>query len=112
MKGLDMKDFGTGIPGGLDSVGSDAARIFLPDQRLTPAEAKLEQKKLKFEYIKRKVAITNWEKEQLKVGDKSLPRDEDLIVLKDRAKQRLSHAKNKTEKYRTLVNKLYKDYVE
>lgn len=110
MKGLDTNDYGTGIPGGLDSVGMDAARIFLPEDRLTIGEGKLELIKIKFAYIKRKNAIENWEKEQLTVGKDSLPKDEDLLVLKNRAVQRLDHAKNKTDKYRGVVNKLFKEY--
>lgn len=38
MKGLNTDGEGTGIPGGLDAIGAEAADLFLPGQKRTAAD--------------------------------------------------------------------------
>lgn len=97
LAGLDTMDGGTGIPGGLDEIGANAAKLFLPDHKLSTAEAKLELAKLKFEYKKRKTAIEAWEEARVAESEVGFLDPSDLKVLKRRVKDRLVHAKNKTD---------------
>jgi len=109
-KGLDTNDNGTGIPGGLDAIGVESTEMFLPGYRLTPAELKMQLEKLKFEYMKRKVAINGWKSKRIAEADKNFLDKKNLEVLKNRTKQRLENGKRKTDTYRKAVKTLLKDY--
>lgn len=86
--------------------------MFLPGQKLTAAELKLQLEKLKFEYTKRKLAIKAWADERA-ADDKASEFDsKNLEVLKKRTKQRLENGKDKTDTYRKAVKELLKDYKE
>lgn len=110
MTGLDTGDNGTGIPGGLDEIGVDAAALFLPGHRLTASELKLQLEKLKFQYTKRKVAINAWKAKRITEADDSYLDKKNLEVLKKRTQQRLKNGKQKTDTYRKAVRTLLKDY--
>lgn len=85
MKGLDTDGQGTGIPGGLDAIGAEAATIFLPGTKLSQADVTFELNKLKIAYNKRKIAIEEWENSQVelsKAGDENSQAND--LVLRDR----------------------------
>lgn len=110
LNGLNTHSNGTGIPGGLDAIGAAAAKLFLPDHRLSTDEAKFELEKLKTQYKARKAAIETWSDARIAESKADFMKSSDLVVLKSRVKSRLSHAKNKTDQYRGVVKKLYKKY--
>lgn len=113
MKGLDTDGQGTGIPGGLDAIGAEAATIFLPGTKLSQADVTFELNKLKIAYNKRKIAIEEWENSQVelsKAGDENSQAND--LVLRDRTKKRLEGAKKKTDDYLKTVKDLYKTYEE
>jgi hypothetical protein len=113
MKGLDTDGQGTGIPGGLDAIGIEAATIFLPGTKLSEADVNFELNKLKIAYKKRKNANEEWEASQIQLseaGDSSSQAND--LVLRDRTKKRLEGAKKKTDDYLKTVKDLYKTYEE
>lgn len=57
MKGLNTDGEGTGIPGGLDAIGSEAADLFLPDQTRTAADVAYMLTKLEYDYSRRRDQI-------------------------------------------------------
>jgi len=113
MKGLDSDGNGTSIPGGLDAIGAEAATIFLPGTKLSQADVAFELNKLKSRYMKRKVAIRDWEQSQVDLAEANVKNDEaNLKVLKERTVERLDGAKVKTEKYIETLKTLFKTYEE
>ena len=54
MKGLNSEGAGTGVPGGLDKMGFESAKLFLPGHKLTQSELNFELSKLSSNYFRRK----------------------------------------------------------